>query len=584
MFYNFPKIGSISFWRSLHITALYVGMTCGLPAHAAINPFTMPTNAYLALAKDHAGYDQQAYLVMAAGRAIYDGDLQTGMNILKSLGKLPQDLTSQKQILIAKISLMRHQPQEAIKTLANVADVANLPEFYQLQYHEILSTGYKLSGNSVESIVQRIKLDNYLHDRMALLNNRRAIWLMLITLPKEELHTLSMEAQSNSTLEGWAKLALIANDSPQDTEHLFNQLHQWQKNHSEHPAMSIIPPYGTNPPFIMQMPKHIALILPQTGVLGGPGNAIVDGFVAENKNSKSESIQVTMYDTAKIPAKAAYKQALNDGADLVIGPLTKNDVALIARESHPVPTILLNETAKQPKPNALEFGLSPTYEAREVALNIRQHGLQNVLIIAPQGSFGETVTKAFINEFNQQGGSIVDIFNYPESNLNLALRDFLKYKDIKAHKHGADGDLPARRRDFDAIFLVAYPSAAREIMPLLRYYDVRNAPIYATSSVYSGSINAPKDKDLDGIIFCDIPWIFNHQMGNRNWPEQLNSYNRLYSIGVESFALSQNINQLLFFPAIALADNSVVYLSHGGQVYHILEWRKFNQGLPELLS
>ena len=555
-------------------------------AYAAVaSPFTMPTNAYLALAKDHIGYDQQSLIVMAAGRAIYDGQWQAGLDILKSLSNLPDDLVSQKKILLAKIALMRQQPREAISQLASVKGLNSLPEFYQLQYHEMLSTAYKLTGNAVEAVIERIQLDGYLHVRAAELSNRRAIWLMLITLPKEELRTLSIESKPHSDVEGWAQLALIATEPLRDGEHLFSQIYHWQEAHSEHPAMAILPPYGTKPPFIMNSPRQVALLLPLSGgALAGPGQAIVDGFSAANKNSK-EAIFIKMYDTAKVPAVAAYRQAIQDGADFVVGPLTKNDVASVAAQNHPVPTLLLNDTAVAPKQNALTFGLSPTYAAREVAVKMRSHGNRHALVLAPQGFFGKTVSNAFTTEFQRQGGHVVDVFNYTQAGLNTALRQFLKYKDFKTHKRNIQGNIPARRNDFDAIFLVGYPSAAREILPLLRYYDVRNIPVYATSSVYSGTPDVQKDKDLDGVIFCDIPWIFDHQMGNRHWPEPLNSYNRLYAIGVESYALAQYINQLLFFPAIALPNQGgILYLSNTGQIYHILEWRKFNQGVPELLQ
>lgn len=42
-------------------------------------------------------------------------------------------------------------------------------------------------------------------------------------------------------------------------------------------------------------------------------------------------------------------------------------------------------------------------------------------------------------------------------------------------------------------------------MPLLNYYYAGDVPVYATASVYGGSANPLKDKDLDGIIFATFP-------------------------------------------------------------------------------
>ena len=121
-------------------------------------------------------------------------------------------------------------------------------------------------------------------------------------------------------------------------------------------------------------------------------------------------------------------------------------------------------------------------------------------------------------------------------------------------------------------------------MPLLNYYYAADIPVYATSSVYAGHANALKDKDLDGIIFCDIPWVFSHQMGTRNWPEQFNSYNRLYALGMDSYALATQLNQLIVFPADGVMEKGALYLKSSQQVARILEWGQFRQGLAHSLG
>lgn len=132
--------------------------------------------------------------------------------------------------------------------------------------------------------------------------------------------------------------------------------------------------------------------------------------------------------------------------------------------------------------------------------------------------------------------------------------------------------------------MVAYPTQARQIRPLLRYYYAGNIPVYATSAVYSGTQDTMKDRDLDGIIFCDMPWVFAHPTGSRNWPEQLNSYNRLYALGLDSYALTSQLNQLLLFPAMGVSDKSgVLYLTPYHQIARILSWGQFRQGVAEIL-
>ena len=94
-----------------------------------------------------------------------------------------------------------------------------------------------------------------------------------------------------------------------------------------------------------------------------------------------------------------------------------------------------------------------------------------------------------------------------------------------------------------------------------------------------------KDRDVDGLIFCDMPWVFTHQMGSRNWPEQFNSYNRLYALGMDSYALTTQLNHLLLFPAMGISDKSgVLYLNSSQQIARILAWGQFKQGLAQQIS
>lgn len=324
-------------------------------------------------------------------------------------------------------------------------------------------------------------------------------------------------------------------------------------------------------------PKHMALLLPLTGTFSGPGNAVKDGFMAAyNEQKVSETINVQLYDTASSRGVVGlYQQALADGADMIIGPLTKQDVAQVAALNHPVPTLLLNAVPLDTNQNIYHLDLSPQNEAIEVAKRARTDGFSKGLIIAPAGAWGEDIVRAFTLEWQEAGGEIVDrIFYSKEANLNPLLHDFLHVTETKippktnslSTKHTVE---IKHREDFDMIFLLAYPSKARQIVPLLKYYYVGSVPVYATSSVYSGSPNKMHDKDLDGLIFCDISWIFTHTIPNKNWPETFNSYSRLYALGMDSFVFSAGIEE----------ESGVFYATAGKKLSRELVFKQFERGV-----
>lgn len=557
-------------------------------------PYTMPSTAYLAMAKNQGGDERQNMLIMAAGRAMYDGQWRQALSILSETDNLSPIQASEKNILLAKADMLRDQPRMAITKLSSVRNSASLPSFYQAQYHEILATAYESIGNSSYAVPERIKLEHLLPDEASRTNNRRILWLTLTRLPTAELNTLAVEAEDGSELQGWMKLALIPRQQ-QTKQSILTQVEAWQDHFPGHPARNLLPsPLDAVKPYLHRKPHNMALLLPVTGPLAGPGGAIRDGFMAAyTSNDPDREVSVRLYDTAAQDVTVLYQQALDDGADYIVGPLAKADVAKVARLNHPVPTLFLNDIDVGSSSNAYRFGLSPTNEARQVAAKASKQGLKRALVIAPAGVWGDDIVAAFNDQWHASGGVIVERLAFDDhTNLTAAVRDFLHVSERQARQKqfrpGAEPEgqqLPKRRQDFDMIFLLAYPSKARQIMPLLKYYFAGDVPVYATSSVYGGSTNTMRDRDLDGIIFCDMPWVFNHQLANKNWPEQLNSYNRLYALGMDSYALATQLNQLILFPALGIDDKSgVLYLNRAQQVARVLAWGKFKGGVAELTS
>ena len=563
-----------------------------LEQQKSTSPFTMPTSAYLAMAKNQTGEERQALELKAAGREIYEGRWRYGLTIIQNAGSMTGDLADEKNVLLAKIDLIRNQPQQAITKLATIKHLSHLSSFYQMQYHDMLAYAYQANGALVEAIVERIKLDFFLHNAVAKSNNYRALWLCLTKLSQPELDTLVAESPQNSILRGWVALAEISRKTYHNPHKMIEDLESWEIRYPQHPAQALLPkPLSKAEELLFATPKRMALMLPLTGPLSGPGKAIEDGYMAAYQASDVyPKLSIRLYNTDGADVDQVYQHALDEGADYIVGPLTKPDVARVAKLAHPVPTILLNEPPKISDDMAFQFGLSPTQEARQVALHARRAGYTKVLVIAPAGEWGTEVADAFSKQWTTSHGLVVETWHYaPQTDLSVGVRQLLHASEsaarVRPTKVGADNSYK-RRQDFDVIMLIAYPSIARQIMPLIRYYFASDIPVYATSSIYSGVEDTTKDRDLNGIIFCDMPWVFTHQMGaEHHWAEQLNSYNRLYALGMDSFALSTQLNQLLLFPAIGINNQSgVIYMTKNHKLARILAFGQFRQGKAHILD
>src|SRR5690606_7611138 len=119
---------------------------------------------------------------------------------------------------------------------------------------------------------------------------------------------------------------------------------------------------------------------------------------------------IRQYDTSD-DAIAAYEQAVEDGADLIVGPLDKDNVAeLSLLPELPVPLLTLNYTDSLP-PQGLDglyqFGLAVEDEARQAARQAFLEGHRFALVLVPSQDWSERSATSFIDEWNRLGGTIV---------------------------------------------------------------------------------------------------------------------------------------------------------------------------------
>lgn len=357
------------------------------------------------------------------------------------------------------------------------------------------------------------------------------------------------------------------------------------------------------------MPKHIALLLPVTGPLAAQASAIRNGFFAAYYQDKQQGSApvVKVYDTQPGNIPALYQQALAEGADFVVGPLTKDNVAqLVSGPSLSVPTLALNTLDNNDSriDHLYQFGLSPIDEATQAAMRIAHDGHSRVILMTQNGEWNQKVVAAFEKQWQSEGGQIVTRFSFGAiADLNNGIPRLLNIEDsqhrarsLQSVVHEKLRYTMRRRQDFDAIFLVATPDLARQILPLLRFYYTGSIPVYATSSIYSGIPRTSVDEDLNGVIFDDMPWVLNNPNMPQNlvslrdnvhslWPSSYQRYSRLYALGVDAYQVIPNLEKLSNSAQTSvMGATGQLYLLPNQHLYRQLPWAKMMNGVPAALS
>lgn len=365
---------------------------------------------------------------------------------------------------------------------------------------------------------------------------------------------------------------------------------------SEMPASLRASSFSQTP--VPNTPNKVALLLPLSGGLASSSQAIRNGFFAAYYHHKQESLtapEIQVFDTTQGDIISIYQQAVHQGAKVIIGPLTKDDVIKLAQWNQlSVPTLALNSIGVGPIHNLFQFGLSPIDEAQQAALRAWTDGYRQTLVLAPNTSWGHANANVFIQQFQQYGGTVVDQAYYnDQSSLDPTIRQLLQINSSIINNKRASS-LHKRRQDADMIFLIAPPEFARQIKPLLNYYFAGDLPVYATSHVYQGVPNPSLDGDLNGIQFCDMPWTINSQnlvpgyLNNvrsnimQAWPDSFAAQPRLYALGVDAYdviALLQNMQASPRY--IVDAATGMLTLTSQQRISRQLYWAHFQNGVPQ---
>ncbi|MCR3843466.1 penicillin-binding protein activator, partial [Pseudomonas aeruginosa] len=131
---------------------------------------------------------------------------------------------------------------------------------------------------------------------------------------------------------------------------------------------------------------------------------------------------------------------------------------------------------------------------------------------------------------------------------------------------------------------------ARQIKPTLAFQYAGDLPVYATSHLYTGTNNPTQDQDLNGIRFCETPWLLNpsdptRQQVAAQWPQANGSMGRLYAMGVDAYRLAPRLPELKAVPSLQIDGlTGTLSLNPTQRIERQLQWAEFRNGQVQPLG
>jgi outer membrane PBP1 activator LpoA protein len=403
---------------------------------------------------------------------------------------------------------------------------------------------------------------------------------------------------------GWLALNLAADQALRSPGAQTQALADWRSAHGDHPAAAVLPggleELATLAP---RAPQRVALLLPLSNSLAVAGQAVMEGYLATLMLANAEGWpeqRLSVFDTVDYPdINAAYDAAVAAGNELVIGPLTRGELAGWQPARPPaVPLLSLNRFPQPVLDDRVIFQLSltPAEEAVQLAEFAADEGGRRALLIRPSGEWGDNMSEHLSRRWEALGGEVVSRAVYQDrSEYSDTLQAALALEESEQRAAGLRRLLasnlefsPRRRADIDTVFLLTSRSSeARAIKPLIAYHYAEDLPVYSTSHVYNASLGLQQNRDLEALRLLELPWIMapaDPVVASVASGAPVDSLAAMYALGADAFLLHWRLPQLRQQGSSLRGHTGLLTLDERGQLQRKLARARISDGQPEVLN
>lgn len=534
----------------------------------AFSNITHPSSWYRDVFDAAPESEQQEYAILVARSYIKEKNFEKAQIWLRAAKDRALTPLQESKVHLATAYLYYTQNSynKVLPELKQVG-VLSLSKLESANYYVILANTQKKLGNFKEAYKNYIILNQYLNqdDEATLKKNQEAIISILVTRSADELKNLKNEAENELEL-GYLDFALnhVANNPDQ-----YPALDAaWLNEYPDHPAKLLI---GTNIKVASQTDKpvkfdvnanisHIAVIMPFSGKLATYGNAFRYGIMMAQRD-KSLTSSIRYYDSNTNDVKAVYDQAIQEGAQFVVGPLTKENVSKVVTSGVQVPTLAINAFDHLSIDNAYFFALSPENEGAQAASKIRNDGHYLPLLLVPDTEKGNRIIAGFQKQW----------FNFGGNSTNLIIKKFKTKNDASlAITQGMTNN------DVDAVYLCGSPLEVSMMKTQIEVTYPAKRDYYITNNSNPGNLRASVTKKMKGILIGDMPWLLDDSSLKTSIKENLDVSNinvlTFFALGYDSISIVPDIANMALngYPIAGLTGTLTV--NHDGKVNSEVTW------------
>lgn len=623
--------------RVLALFSIVLSTACG-PAATPVKPVApkpkpaagaenfLNNKNYLAAADEFARLAQlnenpstaERYAMQSALAYIDAGQFDSAANLLTTT-PITDEQSGKLAILgnsaLAQKSPAHKQAPSVVRTTIDQLDARTLTPYQRSLYYRVSGFNYFSLAKYADAAMALNSATRYtLPDTDAALIDS-TIWQSVSRV--DDVGRSAIVQQGDNNLIGWLALKDSTETVLHDPAALNGAVSSWRAQFPSHPAnKSVVEELYEIAESLSRSARHIALLLPFEGRYKLAAEAIRDGFMSgwfDDQGSRKPVVSVYSVDAESVAS--VYLQAIEAGADFIVGPLERRTIStLLSTTKVTVPIFLLNQIDQETlstisanpaldyKPERVyQFALTPEGEANSVAQQAWDSGVRRAAAIAPQTTLGNRLISAFTEKWEALGGVMLEPVQYDDSQsryvtavrkaFNLDLSS-ARGKQLSKTVGRRIIQEPRARKDVDGIFIGGLPVDNRQLIPQLRYFGVANVPMFSSSHTFAGVRDPGNDLDLDGAKFGDMAWILgrdtelsSYATFRNNWPQLGPQLVRMHAFGLDAYSLVPRVARFRYQNDQRFRGaTGTLSVTRDGAVNRDLVFATFINGVPKLSS
>lgn len=512
--------------------------------------------AWMTQAQATRGGEREHALLQAADAWLQAGDAAAAQSALAQVKRrrLQGDAALQHDLISAELALAAARPAVAAPLLQQSRE--SVRSDWRPRWHRLRALLFEAQGDAFAAAAERAQRIE--DDRRLRSGEAREIERLLAKLANAELAQRSAALPAGHPLYPYAGRSLTQRGLPLPRPYA----------RAAPPLSDTVPPAerdGYRPP------QRVAVLLPLSGPLAAAGHSVRDGLLTAYFAESRRRPTLRFFDTAG-GLDAALAAAREFGAQLLIGPLGRDEVGNLFERGEPAPpTLALNRAATPPPPGSASFALTPEDEGVAAADRLADRGLLQVVAITQSDDSAQRALQAFRERLRLRGGTVTGEVLLSENNPDY----------VPALQAGLAAGMP------QALFLTLKAAPARLLAAQLELVGLAELPRLSTSLILSGA-NPRMDGELEGIQFPDLPWLHGLRPAlpepedlARRLPTAQGPGARLFAFGMDAWRLAAYLEQLGRQPeSTVVGATGDLQLDGFGQVVRSPQWAEFAGGRP----